>query len=716
MTVKQATAAQPPDPSLIRNVVIVGPSGSGKTSLIEHLIAESAAIERPGSVAGGSTSCDRDPAAISHQRSVSLAVASIMWESVAVNLIDTPGYADFIGEVRAGMRAADAALFVVSAVDGIDAAAQQLWNECESLGLPRAVVVTNLDHERADFDETVSVCHRVFAGGGGVLPLVLPIHGDARPNRPGASEVVGFIDLLTTRIHEWTSGSEQEHDSDPEHRELIDRARTELIEGIITESEDETLMDRFVDGEAIDVKTLTADLERAVARGHFHPVLAHVSGAAAVGSRYVLSTIVRAFPSPLERDIPPVTSPGGEPQPPLTADPDGPLCAEVIKTSSDPYDGRISIVRVFSGSIGADDRVHVTGHFAVGHVLEDHELDERVGRISSPLGDVLRPVSGAVAGSIVALSQLKYAETGDTLSSISAPFLMEPWAMPEPLVPIAMVAHSAGDMDKLRPALTRLLAQDPTLRLEHDAASGQMIVWCLGEAHGMLVVDRLRTRFGVAVDPQEMRLTLRETFAAGASGTGRVAKQSGGHGRYAVCEIEVEPLPIGSGFEFLDRVVGGAIPRSFIASVERGIRQQLAKGLVAGYPVVDIRVAVTDGEAHGVDSSDIAFEAAGALALKDAAATAGITLLEPMVTLTVDVPDEHVGAILSDLGHRRAKVTGTESTPIGQTLVTALVPEAEVSRYAIDIRSIAHGTGQYQRTPCGYAPMPPAAAKRIIGR
>jgi elongation factor G len=715
VTVKQAAATQPSDPALIRNVVVVGPAGSGKTSLIEHLLAQSGAIDRPGSVADGSTVCDRDPAAISHQRSVGLAVASIAWESVAVNLIDTPGYADFIGEVRAGMRAADAALFVVSAIDGIDASTQQLWNECELLRLPRAVVVTNLDRERADFDETVSICHRVFTGGGGVLPLVLPIHGDARPNRPGASDVVGFIDLLTTRIHEWTSGSEQEQDSDPEHQELINRARTELIEGIITESEDETLMDRFVDGEAIDVTTLTADLERAVARGHFHPVLAHVSGADAVGSRYVLSTIVRAFPSPLERDVPLVTSPGGEPRPPLTADPDGPLCAEVIKTTSDPYVGRISIVRVFSGSIGADDRIHVTGHFAAGRGREDHELDERVGQVSSPLGDVLRPVSGAVAGSIVAVSRLEHAETGDTLSSVSAPLLMEPWAMPEPLLPIAMVAHSSGDEDKLGSALARLLAEDPTLRLVHDEASGQMIVWCLGEAHGALVVDRLRSRFGVEVDPQELRMTLRETFAAGSSGTGRVVKQSGGHGQYAVCEIEVEPLPIGSGFEFVDRVVGGAIPRSLIPSVERGIRQQLAKGLVAGYPVVDIRVALTDGKSHSVDSSDIAFQTAGALALKDAAVKAGVSLLEPMVTLIIEVPDEHVGAVLSDLAHRRAQVTGTESTPTGQSLITAVAPEAEVSRYAIDIRSVTHGTGRFTRQPAGMSPMPPAAARRILG-
>lgn len=697
------TAPVPSSESGIRNVVLVGPTGAGKTTLVEHLLAAAGVISQPGSVEAGSTVCDHDPAAIAQHRSVSLSVASFEWDRVVVNLIDTPGYADYVGEVRAGLRAADSALFVVSSVDGVDAGTQQLWNECEAIGLPRAIVVTNLDRERADFDETVAVCQRVFTGGGGVLPLIMPIHGESQ-------DIVGFIDLLTTSIHEWTTGSEQELDSEAEHRELIDRARNELIEGIITESEDETLMDRFVAGEEIDVETLATDLERAVGRGHFHPVIASAHGAS-----YLLRTITRSLPSPIQREVPVVTSITGDPLSPLVANPKGPLCAEVIKSTSDPYVGRVSIVRVFSGTLRSDEVVHVSGHFAPGTGHHDHDADERIGLLSSILGAEQQSLDHAIAGSIVAVSKLKRAETGDTLSSPAAPMLMEPWPMPKPLLPIAIAAHSPGDDDKLAGALARLLAEDPTLRLEHVAATGQTVIWCLGEVHADLVVNRLRSRYGISVDSEPVRLALRETFAASASGTGRVVKQSGGHGQYAVCDINVEPLPAGSGFEFVDKIVGGAIPRAFIPSVERGLRQQLEKGVVAGYPLVDIRVTLVDGRAHSVDSSDQAFQNAGALALKDAASKVDLTLLEPIVDLVVHAPDEHVGAVLSDLATRRGQVTGTETEPGGHTRITALVPETEVSRYAIDIRSITHGTGTYTRASAGFAPMPAIAARKLLG-
>jgi elongation factor G len=707
MADKKGPAPAPTDPSGIRNVVVVGPSGSGKTTLVEHLLVAAGAITRAGKVDDGTTVCDHDPAAAHQHRSVGLSVATVQVDGVVINLIDTPGYADFLGEVRAGLRAADGALFVVSAVDGIDAATQQLWNECEATNLPRAIVVTKMDKERADFEETVAICHRVFTGGGGVLPLTLPIHGDGQG-------VVGFIDLLTTRIHEWSTGVPAENDSDPEHQQLIENARSELIEGIITESEDETLMDRFVGGEAIEVQTLIADLELAVARGHFHPVVSHAVSPVAIGTEYLLSLLVRGFPSPLEHEAPIVTSIGGDPLEPLIADPNGPLCAEVIKTTTDPYVGKLSFVRVFSGTLRPDMEVHVSGHFAssTGHL--DHDLDERVGQLSSALGNSHQPVAQAIAGSIVAVSKLSRAETGDTLSSTHAPLIMEPWPMPEPMLPVALAAHSAADEDKLGVALARLLAEDPTLRLEQSAATGQAVVWCLGEAHADLVVDRLKSRYGVAVDAKEIRLSLRETFTTAASGTGRVVKQSGGHGQYAVCEITVEPLPPGSGFEFVDKVVGGAVPRAFIPSVERGVHQQLAKGIVAGYPLVDIRVTLTDGKSHPVDSSDMAFQNAGALALKDAAAKVAMALLEPILTITVVVPDDHVGGILSDLATRRGQVTGTESSTGGRTRITALVPEMEVTRYAIDIRSLSHGTGQYQRVASGYAPMPPSLAKKLL--
>jgi len=694
-------------PDRIRNVVLVGPAGSGKTSLLESLLHAAGATTRRGSVAEGTTVGDSDPVAIRQKRSVSLAVASISWKDAVVTFIDTPGYADFTGELRAGLRGADAALFVVSSVDGVDAATARLWDECEAVSMPRAVVVTNLDKERVDFDETVAVCKRVFTGGGGILPLFLPLHADD-------GVVAGFIDLLDEQVWDWSGGAVSVRDAEDEHRSLIDTARSELIEGVITESEDETLMDRFVGGEAIDVDVLTEDLERAVARAHFHPVMGHAVTGANVGSELILDLIVRGFPSPAEHPLPTVTGIDGAPTTPLSADPDGPLCAEVIKTTSDPYVGKVSIIRVFSGTLRNDALVHVSGHFGAGTGPEDHDVDERIGHITAMLGSQHTEVASAIAGSVVAVSKLARAETGDTLSSPDRPLLMDPWRMPVPLLPVAISPRSAGDEDKLGSALGRVAAEDPTLRIEHPEETGQILLWTLGEAHADLILDRIRTRYGVEVESTPVQASLRETFAAPSTGNGRLVKQSGGHGQYAVVDITVEPLPAGSGFEFVDKVVGGAVPRSFIPSVEKGVRAQLAHGVAAGYPVVDIRVTLVDGKSHSVDSSDMAFQAAGGLALKDAAAKGTINLLEPMVTLTVDVPDEHVGAVIADVSTRRGHVTGTTSLPGNRSQVVALAPESEISRYAIDIRSITHGTGDFTRESAGYAPLPAALAKKLM--
>ena len=694
-------------PDGIRNVVLVGPAGSGKTSLLESLLHAAGATSRRGSVAEGNTVGDHDPVSVRQKRSVSLAIATISWKDTAVTFIDTPGYADFTGELRAGLRGADAALFVVSSVDGIDAATARLWDECESVSMPRAVVVTNLDKERSDFDETVSVCRRIFTGGGGILPLFLPLHGDD-------GIVAGFIDLLDEQVWDWSAGAVAVRDPESEHRDLIDAARNELIEGVITESEDETLMDRFIGGEPIDVEALTVDLERAVARAHFHPVMGHAVTSANVGSELILDLIVRAFPSPVEHPLPTVSDIDGGPSEPLTADPAGPLCAEVIKTTSDPYVGKVSIVRVFSGTLRSDAVVHVSGHFGSGSGHVDHDIDERIGHITSIVGSQHSAASVAIAGSVVAVSKLGRAETGDTLSSPDRPLLMDPWRMPVPLLPVAISPRSAGDEDKLGSALGRIAAEDPTLRIEHPQETGQIILWTLGEAHADLVIDRIRTRYGVEVGSTPVRASLRETFATPAAGNGRLVKQSGGHGQYAVVDITVEPLPTGSGFEFVDKVVGGAIPRAYIPSVEKGVRQQMSHGVVAGYPVVDIRVTLIDGKSHSVDSSDMAFQSAGALALKDAAANGTISLLEPMVTLRVDVPDDHVGAVIADVSTRRGHVTGTTSLPGGRSQVIAEAPESEVSRYAIDIRSITHGTGDFVREPAGYAPLPAHLVKKLV--
>ncbi|MDT0532780.1 elongation factor G-like protein EF-G2 [Micromonospora sp. DSM 115977] len=694
------------EPGRIRNVVLVGHSGAGKTTLVEALLAASGTIGRAGDVADGTTVCDHDPAAVRQQRSVSLACAPLLHGGIKVNLLDTPGYADFVGELRAGLRAADAALFVVSAVDGMDAATAALWEECAAVDMPRAVAVARLDHPRADFDEAVALCQRVF--GDNVLPLYLPMLGD-----DGIS-TVGLLGLITRRVFDYTAGLPAEvREPDPQHLPAIVESRDELIEGIIAESEDESLMDRYLDGEEIGTDVLVDDLEKAVARGHFYPVVP-VCAETGVGLDALLEVLTAGFPSPLEHELPAVAGVDGSPRPPLTCDPDGPLVAEVVKTTVDRHVGRVSLVRVFSGTLRPEQTVHVSGHGMAERGHPDHDADERVGHIYTPLGASLREVGVCVAGDICAITKSGSAETGDTVSAKDDPLLIAPWEMPEPLLPVAVVARSRADEDALARNLARLVAGDPTMRLERNPETHQLVLWCMGEAHADVVLERLRAG-GVELDTEPVRVALRETLTVAAKGHGRHVKQSGGHGQYAVCDIEVEPLPPGAGFEFVDRVVGGAVPHNYVPSVEKGVRAQMERGLVAGHPVVDLRVTLVDGKAHSVDSSDAAFQTAGALALRDAAGKGQPALLEPIDEVAVRVPDSSVGAVLGDLSGRRGRVLGTEADPEaeGRTVVRAEVPATELLRYAVELRSMTSGTGTFRRHFVRYDPMPAHLADQL---
>ncbi|WP_405981579.1 elongation factor G-like protein EF-G2 [Streptomyces sp. NBC_00158] len=704
-------------PDSVRNVVLVGHSGAGKTTLVEALALTAGAVNRAGRVEDGGTVSDYDEIEHRRQRSVQLSLVPVEWAGIKINILDTPGYADFVGELRAGLRAADAALFVVSASDGIDGATRMVWDECEAVGMPRAIVVTHLEAARADYSQMTAVCGEIFGADDpdAVIPLYLPLHGPAGSD--GHAPVHGLLGLLSRRVYDYTSGERAERDPDPAELALIDDARSRLIEGIIAESEDETLMDRYLGGEDIDVKTLIDDLERAVARGTFHPVL--MAAPAADGARQGLGTvellelITGGFPTPAERAPVAVTAPDGSPRPAVTCDPAGPLLAEVVKTSSDPYVGRVSLVRVFSGTLRPEETVHVSGHGLEDRGHEDHDVDERIGTLTSPFGKQQRTLGTCIAGDLACVAKLTRAETGDTLSAKDAPLLMQPWPMPEPLLPLAVEAHSKADEDKLSQGLARLVAEDPTLRLEQNPHTHQLVLWCLGEAHQDLVLERLKTRYGVQVDPVPHKVSLRETFGAKAAGRGRHVKQSGGHGQYAICEIEVEPLPPGSGIEFVDKVVGGAVPRQFIPSVEKGVRAQAARGIAAGYPLVDVRVTLRDGKAHSVDSSDAAFQTAGALALREAAAEIPIHLLEPVAQLDVEVPDEYVGPVMSDLAGRRGRVVGTEPSGPGRSRVRAEIPEIEIGRYAVDLRSVSHGTGRFSRSYARHEPMPPHLADKM---
>ncbi|MGV9316682.1 elongation factor G-like protein EF-G2 [Streptomyces sp. NPDC003691] len=717
----RATAAD--RPASVRNVVLVGHSGSGKTTLVEALALTAGAVNRAGRVEDGGTISDYDEIEHRQQRSVQLSLVPLDWDGYKINLLDTPGYADFVGELRAGLRAADAALFVVSAAqepDAIGGATRAVWDECAAVGMPRAIVVTHLETARAGYEELTRVLAGLFGGDDpdAVLPLYLPQYGEPGPD--GHAPTTGLVGLLTRKIYDYSGGERVEVPPGPAQEPLIEEARNRLIEGIIAESEDEGLMDRYLGGEDIDVKTLVDDLEKAVARGTFHPVLAAAPAAAGarqgIGTVELLELITRGFPTPLEAECPAVTSPQGAARPRPACDPDGPLVAEVVKTTSDPYVGRISLVRVFSGTLRPDETVHVSGHGPAerGHEpAELHEADERVGALSLPFGKQQRPLPHVIAGDLACVAKLGRAGTGDTLSAKDDPLLMEPWQMPDPLLPLAVRAHGKADEDKLSHGLNRLVAEDPAMRLEQNPDTRQVVLWCLGEAHADVALERLRTRYGVEVDVIAHRVALRETFGGPASGRGRHVKQSGGHGQYAICEIDVEPLPAGSGIEFVDKVVGGAVPRQFIPSVEKGVRAQAARGVTAGYPLVDIRVTLRDGKAHSVDSSDAAFQTAGALALREAAGATAVHLLEPVAEIRVLVSDEYVGPVMSDLSGRRGRVVGTEQSAGARTLVRAEVPEIEIGRYAVDLRSISHGTGRFSREYARHEPMPQQVAERL---
>ncbi|ATY94761.1 elongation factor G-like protein EF-G2 [Streptomyces cavourensis] len=712
-------------PSDVRNVVLVGHSGSGKTTLVEALALTAGAVNRAGRVEDGATVSDHDEIERRRRRSVQLSPVPVAWDDCKVNLLDTPGYADFVGELRAGLRAADAALFVVSAAqeaESVAATTRAVWEECALVGMPRAIVVTHLDTARTSFEEMTRICAETFGGDDpdAVLPLYLPVLGPEGPD--GHAPLTGLTGLLTRRILDYSSGERAELPPAPEEEGPLDEARNRLIEGIIAESENESLMDRYLDGggEDIDIATLIGDLERAVARGTFFPVLAAAPAAEGarqgIGTVELLELITRGFPTPLERTPPTVTTPSGSPRPAPACDPEGPLLAEVVKTSSDPYAGRISLVRVFSGTLRPDDTVHLCGHGldAAGHEPRPcHEAEVRVTALSTPFGRQQHPADRCVAGDLICVGRLGEAETGDTLSASGDPVLIEPWSTPDPLLPTAVRAHGKADEDKLSHALARLVAEDPTLRLEQNADTHQVVLWCLGEAHQEVTLERLRGRYGVQVDAEPHRVALRETFAGRAAGRGRHVKQSGGHGQFAICEIEVEPLPAGSGIEFVDKVVGGSVPRQFIPSVEKGVRAQAARGLAAGHPLVDVRVTLLDGKAHSVDSSDAAFQTAGALALREAAADARIQLLEPVCEVAVLVPDDYVGPVMSDLSGRRGRVVGTEQSPGGRTLVRAEVPETEIGRYALDLRSLTHGTGRFDRTHARFEAMPQQLAEKV---
>ncbi len=685
----------PDDPAAVRSVAVVGPMGAGKTTLVEELLAATGTIPRAGSVTAGTTVTDHDADARRQQRSVSLAVASLAHRGIKINLVDTPGCPDFLTEVRAGLRAADAVLFVVGAADAAEGAAaptSALLAECRRAGLPAVLVLSRLDHARADETAALAACREAVtaAEAGEVL---VPVTRSERAD-DGSLVVHPLLDA----------------DGPDPTAEDPDDARRDLVETLIEQSEDEALLERWIGGEPVPLAALREDLATAVARRALVPVVG-VCAPAGAGLRALLDLVVDAVPPPTAHAPLAAHAPDGAQHDPVAFDPDGPVVAEVVHTGTDPQGSRVSLVRVFSGCLTPDTALTVCGDPL--RVPSPRDGDDptgaggrdalRISRVYAPLGATLREVPWCVAGDLCAITRLGSGNTGDTLCAVEDPIGIDGWELPEPLLPVAVSAERSAQ-DAVARGLARLAATETTLRVERNEDTHQVVLWCTGEAHADVVLARLRAA-GAAFEVTDVAVPERETILGPASGLGRHVKQSGGHGQFAVCRIEIEPLPRGGGVEFVDRIVGGVIPRAYIPGVEKGVRAQLESGVTPGRPVVDVRVTLVDGKAHSVDSSDQAFQTAGALAVREAVAAAGTVVMERLYEVEVTVDDGLLGAVLGDLASRHGRVVGTEPDGTGSTRVRAEVPEQALLRYAVDLRALTAGTASFTRRFSRYEPV-----------
>jgi elongation factor G len=687
----------PDDPAAVRSVAVVGPMAAGKTTLVEELLAASGAIPRAGSVTAGTTVTDHDADARRQQRSVSLAVASLTHRGIKVNLVDTPGCPDFLAEVRAGLRAADAVLFVVGAAEAAEGAAaptSALLAECRCAGLPAVLVLSRLDHARADEAAALAACREVV----------------------GAAEA-GEVLLPVTRTERAEDGTLTVHplleaDGADPAAEDPDDARRDLVETLIEQSEDEALLESWISGEPVSLAALRADLAAAVARRAVVPVVG-VCAPAGAGLDALLDVVVDAVPPPTAHPPLAAHAPDGAGHSPVAPDPDGPVVAEVVHTGTDGQGSRVCLVRVFSGRLTPDTALTVCGdplrvptpregEDPAGAAARSRDA-LRVTRVHAPLGATLREVPWCVAGDLCALTRLGAVTTGDTLCAVDDPVGIDGWELPEPLLPVAVSADRSAQ-DALARGLARLAATETTLRVERNEDTHQIVLWCTGEAHADVVLARLRAA-GAAVEVTEVAVPERETVLGQAEGLGRHVKQSGGHGQFAVCRIEIGPLPRGSGVEFVDRIVGGVIPRAYIPGVEKGVRAQLEAGVTPGRPVVDVRVTLVDGKAHSVDSSDQAFQTAGALAVREAVAAAGTVVMERLYEVEVTVDDGLLGAVLGDLSARHGRVVDTDPDGTGRTCVSAEVPEAALLRYPIELQALTAGTASFTRHFSRYEPV-----------
>jgi elongation factor G len=665
----------------IRNVALVGHGGVGKTTLAEALLFRSGAINRQGRVEDGNTVTDYDPTEHERGLSLSLSLAPFEWNGHKINLIDTPGYADFVGDVWAALQVADLAVFVVGAVEGIEVQHEVIWRRAADLGVPRMVFVNKLDRERASFQRTLDQLRDVF--GAGVAPLELPIGEEAAFR--------GVADLLTDTAWTYEGGKGSQAEIPEDMAELEHQVHDNLVEGIVVADDD--LLERYLDGDVPSRDELEHTLAHGVASATVFPVVCG-SAATNVAVDRLADFICEIGPAPADR--PPVTVVAGATDAEVPADPSGDPLAYVFKTIADPYVGHVSLFKVLSGTIRPDDHL----------VNARTGQDERLHNLSVLRGKESLDVNELPAGDLGAAAKLADTVTGDTLAPKGKPVRVPAPERPTPVLATAITARAQADEDKLANALHRLQEEDPALVVERDDQTHQTLLRGMGETHLTITLDKLAKKFGVQVDTNDVKVRYLETITGTGDAEGRHKKQTGGRGQFGVASLRIEPLERGGGFDFVNSVVGGAIPSKFIPSVEKGVMETMQRGGVHGYPVVDVRAEVYDGKYHNVDSDEMSFKTAGRLAFRAAMAQASPVILEPISVLEVTIPTANQGDIMGDLNARRGRVQGSETTGPGEQTITAQVPTSEILRYAIDLRSMTGGRGRFTVTHDHYDVLP----------
>lgn len=677
----------------IRNISLIGHGDSGKTSLASAILFNSGMVNRLGRVEDGNTVTDFDEDEIERQISINASLCFTEWEGFKLNIIDTPGYANFISEAKASLRVSDGAVVLICGVAGVEVQTEKVWKFCEEYSLPRLIVINKLDRDRASFGRTMQSITKRF--GRKAVPIQISI-GQEKDFR-------GIVDLIGEKAYLFKtdgSGKYEEADIPEEFKDEALKKREQLIE-MVAEM-DEELMEKFFDAGTLSNEELIKGLKQGVLQKNIFPVVC-CSATHNIGVQPLMNTVTSFFPSPDEiaefqginpKDNSTISRKSSEKEP---------FSAFVFKTIADPYAGRISLFRVYSGSFKSDSTVYNA----------NKKANERIGSIAFLQGKTPTPTSEAKAGEIASVAKLKETYTGETLCDKAASIIYPAIKFPEPSISFAIIPKSRGDEEKISSSLAKLREEDLTFKTDRDPQTKELLVSGQGQLHVEVLTGRLKKKFGVEVILKPPKVPYRETVTTTAQAQGKYKRQTGGHGQYGDCWIKIEPLPRGEGYEFIDAIVGGVIPRNFIPSVEKGIVESSHAGVVAGYPAVDFKITLYDGSYHTVDSSDIAFKIAGSLAFKKAMEQANPVLLEPIMNVEIFLPEEYMGDIMGDLSSRRGKVMGTD-TQEGRQVIRAQVPMAEMLTYEPDLTSMTSGRGSYSMEFSRYEQVPSHMAQKII--